>query len=222
MCGRFTLTSDMDLIMYRFAAVMLADLTYLPRYNIAPTQPVLAVVNEGGGRIIREFRWGLIPFWAKDERIGVKMINARSETLADKPSFKNLLKRRRCLIPATGFYEWMRTEKTKQPVYIKLKSEPLFAFAGLWDEWRSPSGVVQTCTIITTEANTLIQPVHHRMPAILTPKQEQLWLDPDLEDQNALLPLLKPFPSDEMEMHRVSPLVNSPRNDAPECIMPIG
>jgi len=222
MCGRFTLTSDMDILMYRFAAVMMPDLTYLPRYNIAPTQPVAAVVNEQGIKIIKEFRWGLIPSWAKDEKLAVKMINARSETLAVKPAFKYLLTRRRCLIPATGFYEWISSTKPKQPVYITLKSEELFAFAGLWDEWRSPAGVVYSCTIITTDANSLIQPVHNRMPVILRPEQEQIWLDPEVSEHSLLLPMLKPYPSEEMEMYRVSPLVNSPWNDSPECIKPVG
>lgn len=221
MCGRFTLTSDMDILLYRFAAVLLSDLTYLPRYNIAPTQPVLAVVNEQGERNIREFRWGLISSWAKDAKMAAQMINARSETLAVKPSFKNLLKRRRCLVPATGFYEWISSAKPKQPVYIKLKSDEPFAFAGLWDQWQSPSGIIQSCTIITTDANSMIEPVHNRMPVILKPEQEQVWLDPEVSEYSVLLPLLKPYPSEEMEMYRVNPLVNSPRNDSPACIIPI-
>jgi putative SOS response-associated peptidase YedK len=210
----------MDILLYRFAAVMLVDLAYLPRYNIAPTQPVLAVVDEQGQRVFTVFKWGLIPFWAKDAKMAARMINARSESLAEKPSFKHLLKRRRCLIPATGFYEWISTVKPKQPVYIKLKSNEPFAFAGLWDEWQSPTGAVQSCTIITTDANSLIQPVHHRMPAILQPEQEQLWLDPAVNESRELLPLLKPYPSEEMEMYWVSPMVNSPRNDSPACIVP--
>lgn len=222
MCGRFTLTSDMDLLLYRFAIGMPVDFDYLPRYNIAPTQTILGIVNEDDQSRFKLFKWGLIPFWAKDTKFGAKMINARCETLAEKPSFKHLIKRRRCLIPADGFYEWIQTETPKQPVYIRLKSSQPFAFAGLWDEWQSSSEVIQSCTIITTEANSLIQPVHNRMPVILRPEQEQLWLDPELQNYDELSKLFKPYPSEEMEMYPVSRLVNSPRNESPKCLEPLG
>ena len=221
MCGRFTLTSDMDILLYRFAVGMPADFNYLPRYNIAPTQPVLGVVYENEQKTLKNFRWGLIPSWAKDMKFGSKMINARSETLSEKPSFKHLVKRQRCLIPADGFYEWIQTSIPKQPVYIGLKSNEPFAFAGLWDQWQSPAETIYSCTIITTAANSLIQSVHHRMPVILTPKQEEIWLNPEIQQYSELAPLFQPYPSDAMEMFPVSLLVNSPRNDSPECIQPI-
>lgn len=220
MCGRFTLTSDMDLLLYRFAAIWTNNhFDHFPRYNIAPTQQVLSVVNNNDQRELKPLKWGLIPSWSKELNIGVKMINARCETIAEKPSFKNLLKRKRCLIPADGFYEWIKLKSKKQPVYIRLKSEAVFSFAGLWDTWRSPTNeTINSCTIITTNANDLIAPVHNRMPVIFTPEQEKLWLDPTITDNVTLTSLLKPFPEKELTMYNVNPIVNSPRNDSPECI----
>lgn len=222
MCGRFTLTSDIDLLLYRFSAILMSDLKYTPNYNIAPTQTILGVVKEAGNTVLKPFTWGLIPFWSKDSKIGVKMINARSETLTQKPSFRNLLPNRRCLIPANGFYEWMKIPRAKQPYYIKPKKDKLFSFAGLWDSWSAPSGeTIHSCTIITTEANDLIKPIHKRMPVILSPEQEHIWLDQNITKNALLLPLLKPFPSKLLSMYKVSPIVNSPSNNAPECIIPI-
>lgn len=225
MCGRFTLTSDMDSLLFRFAAVLFdSKFDYLPRYNIAPTQTVIGIIKKKEQNIIYPFRWGLIPFWSKDERIGAKMINARSETITEKPSFKNLLKRQRCLIPATGFYEWQKNHsgKGKQPVYIQPHSNKVIAFAGLWDSWQAPNDqLIHSCTIITTKANEMIYPVHHRMPVILTQEAEQAWLDPAISDNKTLLALLQPADDSLLTMYRVSPNVNSPRNDTPECIVPL-
>jgi putative SOS response-associated peptidase YedK len=192
-----------------------------PRYNIAPTQTVI-VVNDTGDRQLVPMRWGLIPSWAKDPSIGNRMINARAESIAEKPAFRAALKRRRCIIPADGFYEWQRTVSSKQPVRIVLKSREPFGFAGLWEHWTSPTGEeVLSCTIITTEVNELLREVHHRMPAILPREAEAAWLDPKVQDTETLLALLKPYPSEAMEYYPVDRLVNSPANDVPQCIIPV-
>ncbi len=164
--------------------------------------------------------WGLIPSWAKDPSIGNKMINARAETLLEKPSFKRLVGKRRCLVLTDGFYEWRKEGKRKVPMRMLLKTRELFAFAGLWDRWKKPDGnEFQSFTIITIDANDLLRPIHDRMPVILGRDGEEKWLNPDLKDPSELLPLLKPYPSELMEAYDVSPLVNSPRNDRPECIL---
>lgn len=222
MCGRFTLTSDMDTILYRFSSIATPTISHRPRYNIAPSQPILAVVNHGKQNTIQEFIWGLIPFWSKEPTPGSKIINARSETLTEKPSFKNLVSGNRCLIPANGFFEWKLDGKIKHPYLIRLKSHQLFAFAGLWDVWHSPEGdPIYTCTIVTTEANSAIRSLHNRMPVILTPELEQIWLDPGITDHEVVTSMLKPYPSEELAIYKVSTLINSPRNDSPECIIPI-
>lgn len=224
MCGRFTQTVDIETLARRFGVqVPNADewATCAPRYNIAPTQSVI-IVRDDGQRVLRQMRWGLIPHWAKDPAIGNRMINARAETVADKPAFKSAFAKRRCLILADGFYEWQKRGTIKQPMRIVLKSREPFGFAGLWDRWVSPEAEeIYTCTIITTEANELLQPVHERMPVILPQSAEALWLDPKMTDPEKLLPLLKPYPSDEMEFYPVSRVVNSPANDTPECLVPI-
>jgi len=224
MCGRFTLTADLASIAERFASSVpppsgiAAD---TGRYNIAPTQKVI-VVSDDGQRYLTTMRWGLIPPWTKDPSIGNRMINARCETLNEKPSFRTALKRCRCLVVADGFYEWQKQGRQKQPMRIVLKSRQLFGFAGLWDTWTSPDGeAIQSCTIITTNANELLKLVHDRMPAILIPEDESVWLDPKIDDAAVLLPLLKPYPSDAMEFYSVSKIVNSPANDVSECIMPV-
>ncbi len=181
-----------------------------PRYNIAPTQAVI-VVGDDGKRYLKAMRWGLIPSWAKDPSIGNRMINARVETLAEKPAFRAGLKKRRCIIPADGFYEWQKLGKIKQPMRIVLKTREAFGFAGLWEHWRSPDGEeILSCTIITTEANELLKAVHERMPVILTRDAEAAWLDPKTQDVEKLLPLLKQYPAEEMEFYPVSRDVNSP------------
>ena len=192
-----------------------------PRYNVAPTQTVI-VVNDDGSRHLTEMRWRLIPSWAKDPVIGNRMINARGETVATKPAFRAALRRRRCLIPADGFYEWQQQGRRKQPVYITLKTREPFSFAGLCESWTSPDGEeIKTCTIITTEANALLKPIHDRMPVILTKEAERVWLDPAIQDTERLLSLLVPYPAEEMEAYPVSTRVNNPRSDGPESIEPL-
>ncbi len=181
--------------------------------------PVLALFGlpgvKGGGYM----RWGLIPLWAKDMSIGSRMINARAETIAEKPSFRNALRRRRCLVLADGFYEWQRVGKSKKPMRIVMRSGEPFAFAGLWETWRDPEGtVIPSCTIITTTPNELLKPIHNRMPVILPRDIEDFWLDESVDDPAALTSVLTPYPDDEMEVYEVSSLVNSVANKGPEVI----
>ncbi len=221
MCGRFTLTANPAEIIDVFGDFTFPN-QFSPRYNIAPTQPVLAIPNKPD-RKADFFIWGLIPSWAKDPSIGNKLINARGETIAEKPSFRGGFKYKRCLIPTDGFYEWKTNpgEKTKTPYFIHMKDRKPFAFAGLWDEWQSPDGgAVRTCTIITTEPNELMSTLHNRMPVILNPKDYALWLDPTPQTPEKLVHLIKPFPADAMSAHPVSTLVNKPGNDRPECVVP--
>ncbi len=187
-------------------------------YNAAPSQSLPVVTNKQPDTI-QFFSWGLQPFWAKDVKSIKRSINARSETLSEKPSFRNLIKTKRCLVPADGFYEWMATPQGKVPHRILLKSGELFSFAGLWDEWldKGTGEILYTYTIITTEANDIVKPIHDRMPVILSAEAEELWLDEN-EKQEDLLSLLKPYPSAEMTVYPVSPLVNSPLNNVPEVI----
>ncbi len=220
MCGRFTLTADIQTVAQAFHATVPASLQTGARYNVAPTQDVVAVMNDGG-RHLEMLRWGLIPVWAKEESIGSRMINARAETLAEKSSFKRLLHNRRCLIVADGFYEWAKEPgtKSKTPMYITLKGHELFAFAGLWDSWRSDSGEqLRTCTIITTGPNALMASIHNRMPALLLPDALTTWLDPGLQDEQVLRDLLNPYPTELMVARPVSRLVNDPRHDSAELI----
>jgi putative SOS response-associated peptidase YedK len=220
MCGRFTLTTNLGAIAKRFGVARFLE-EVGPRYNMAPTQTVI-VVSDDGTRHVTEMRWGLIPSWAKDPTIGNRMINARAETVATKPAFRAALRKRRCLIPADGFYEWQPVGRRKQPVYITLKSWEPFSFARLWEAWTSPEGEeVRSCTIITTEANDLLKPIHDRMPVILTREAERVWLDPTIEDPARLLPLLTPYPAEEMEAYPVSLWVNNPLHDSRECIKPV-
>ena len=221
MCGRFTLALDRDGLQQAFP-----DFTFpaemAPRYNIAPTQPV-SVVPNNSQNTVEFFNWGLIPSWAKDPKIGNRMINARSETLAEKPSFRAAYKRRRCLVLADGFYEWQRVpgRKTKVPVHIRMASDEPFAFAGLWESWYSPDGSnILSCAIITTTPNEMLEEIHNRMPVILPPGAYQAWLDPEEKAPGALNGLLRPYPASEMKAYPVSTLVNSPKNDAPELIVP--
>lgn len=216
MCGRYTLTTDSQKIAESFGVE--PTLTAMPRYNIAPTQNVVAIIRNGTAHL-STLRWGLIPFWAKDEAIGSRLINARAETLAEKPSFKNLLRKRRCLVIADGFYEWRTEGKEKIPMYITLQEQQPFAFAGLWDTWKNPAGEsIQTCTIITTEPNELMVSIHNRMPAILRPGAYEDWLNPQLHDEHVLTHWLKPYPAELMKARPVSKLVNNPRNDTAEIL----
>jgi putative SOS response-associated peptidase YedK len=223
MCGRFTLTADPADLQEAFSWVTFPEQQFLPRYNIAPTQPIAVVTNSGENKL-DFFTWGLVPFWAKDPSIGSRMINARSETLAEKPSFKNAFKRRRCLILADGFYEWQKVpgEKTKIPTYIHMKDGKPFAFAGLWEDWHSSDGSqILSATIITTSPNSLVAPIHNRMPVILPESTYQQWLTPGEADTQKLGTLLQPYDSHPMETYPISRLVNNPRNDSPDCIKPI-
>jgi putative SOS response-associated peptidase YedK len=217
MCGRYTLTVDIKTIAEKFGVP--ASLETSPRYNVAPTQEVVTIMRNGTSHLAL-LRWGLIPSWAKDESIGSRMINARAESLAEKPSFKGLLRSKRCLIIADGFYEWKQENGFKTPMYITLKSGDPFAFAGLWDQWKSPDGQqVRSCTIITTEPNDVLAPIHNRMPAILLPGAYEDWLNPDVRDDQALSHWLAPYPAEEMTARAVSRLVNDPKRDSPELIV---
>lgn len=220
MCGRYTLISNVSELQGRFGFIMDGPPPE-PRYNIAPTQSVLAVVNDGERRG-EMMRWGLLPSWAKDVKIGSRMINAVSETAASKPAFRSAFRRRRCLVLADGFYEWRREGKQRFPMYFTQKSGEPMAFAGLWENWKSPEGDwVRSCTILTTGANSFIEPIHNRMPVILSPETEPLWLDPLTEEPGTLEPLLLPAPSELLEVREVSTTVNNVRNDAPVCVAPL-
>jgi putative SOS response-associated peptidase YedK len=216
MCGRYTLAAPVNELVEQF------DIDEYPSsittsYNIAPTQEVAAVIAEDEKRKLEMLRWGLVPAWADDPNIGNRMINARSETVAEKPSFRKAFKDRRCLVLSDGFYEWRRTPDGKQPYYIHMKDGSPFAFAGLWESWRDAQEI-RSCTIITTEANELVGDIHNRMPVILAPEDYSLWLDPDFKEREALTSLLRPYPNDAMEAYPVSRRVNSPSNNAPGCI----
>ncbi len=218
MCGRFTLAVDINTIARVFNAAIPSALNTEARYNIAPQQNVLTVMRDETTHLDL-LRWGLIPSWAREESIGSKMINARAETLAEKPSFKRLLHSKRCLLVADGFYEWKKEQGGKTPMYITLRDKEPFAFAGLWDTWRDADGQqIRTCTIITTEANELVASIHNRMPVILPSKVQEEWLDPSLHDDRILLPLLAPYPAEEMSARPVSRLVNNPRYEGAELI----
>jgi len=218
MCGRFSLTRGDRDIEEEFGVKV--PLTFPPRYNIAPTQEVLVLLDDGE-RCIEVLRWGLIPSWAKDPKMGQRLINARVETLLERPSFREAFRKRRCLILADGFYEWRIAQGRKIPVYVRLKSKRPFGFAGLWERWTSPEGLaIKTCTIITTEANELLKPIHKRMPAIVPKGLIDLWLDPQ-SDLKRLSDVLKPYPSEELEAYEVSQLVNSPKNDLQQCVEPL-
>lgn len=221
MCGRFTLTIDPAELREAFADYSFPD-QFAPRFNIAPTQPILAISNDARNRA-DFFIWGLIPSWAKDPSIGSRLINARAETLAEKPAFRGSYKYKRCLILADGFYEWQAqpSGKTKIPYFIFTRDHHPFAFAGLWDEWHSPDGgSIRTATIITTSPNELMAKLHNRMPVILSPRDYAQWLDSASRSSESLAALLKPYPAEEMSAHPVSTLVNSPSNDRAELIIP--
>ncbi len=221
-CGRYALLSSMEQVRDRFAPGQ--ALLLLPtRYNIAPTQPVIVVHSESGRPALEPMRWGLVPFWSKDPTMGARLINARAETLAEKPAFRGPLMRRRCLIPASGFYEWKGSGSSKQPYFIHLRDRRLFAFAGLYDEWPSPGGSpLRTCAIVTVEPNALIAPIHTRMPAILRDWDEDLWITPGFVPAARVMHALAPMPEDLMAMDPVSCYVNSARNEGPECLRPAG
>jgi putative SOS response-associated peptidase YedK len=228
MCGRFTLTDPDQDLAAQFNLPEIPDMQ--PRYNIAPTQPVAAVrvapdAASPDAAPVRELallHWGLIPFWAKDPKIGSRMINARSETVAEKPAFRAAFRRRRCLVVADGFYEWQKLERGKQPFYVRLRNGQPFAFAGLWEQWKRPDDhVIESCTLLTTQPNNLIRPVHNRMPVILHPSDYDLWLDPEVQQADHLQPLLRAYPPEEMEAYPISRFVNHPDHDDARCIEPL-
>lgn len=224
MCGRFTLRAPASVIAEQFSLFDLPSLS--PRYNIAPTQTVAVVrqVGEAGGagRELVNLRWGLIPHWAKDPAIGNRMINARSESVAEKPAYRTALRRRRCLVAADGFYEWQPGGRRKQPHFIHMKDDRPFGFAGLWETWEGPeNSYIESCTIITTDANALMAPIHDRMPVIVDPKDYGLWLDTSVQDPAPILPLLRPFQGDLLVAEPVGTRVNSPANDDAACIAPL-
>ena len=214
MCCRFTLRTKLNILLQEFHAELRHELQLPPRYNIAPTQDVAVVRPSEAGRELTLMRWGLIPSWTKDPKKAPLLNNARSETVAEKPSFRAAFKSRRCLIPASGFYEWKREGKLKQPYYFRRPDDRPLAFAGLWEKWHD----IESCTILTTDANELMAQIHDRMPVILSPNDYGEWLDPAAPEPGKLL---TPFPSDELVSYPVNPAVNNARNEGPECIEPV-
>ncbi len=221
MCGRYTLHHTPQQVEMRFDVQQVLAVPQ-ERYNIAPSQPIPVVLEPSGSRMLDAFRWGLIPSWAKDAAIGNKLINARAETLAEKPSFRNALSRRRCLIPGDGFYEWKKEADKRQPMHIRRQDGELFAFAGLWEEWRQADGTpLRTCTIITVAPNALMADIHDRMPAMLRPDAEAQWLDMSQRNVPDLLGLLQPYEAAWMTAFPVSRRVNTPTSDDPACLEPV-
>jgi len=225
MCGRFTLRTPLTVLAKQFQFDLeAASADVRPRYNIAPTQTVLAVrqIEQGSRREPVKLFWGLIPSWAKDNKGAYACINARSDSVATKPTFRLAFKKRRCLILAHGYYEWRKESKLKQPYFFEVDGGKPFAFAGLWDRWHDPEGttLVESCTIVTTTPNELLEPLHNRMAVILKPHQFSLWLDPTMTRAEELIDTLVAYPADEMESFRVSKFVNNTRNNTPACIQP--
>lgn len=217
MCGRFTLAARPEELLRELMGYLPPEEAPGPRYNIAPTQRVLVVPDDGSGRLAY-MRWGLVPFWAKDPRIGSRMINARAETALEKPAFRHAFRKKRCLVPADGFYEWKATGgRVKQPYHITLQGGHLFAMAGLWETWGPQDDPLRTFTILTTAANELVAPLHDRMPAILPREAWEGWLDRSSEPE-ALQELLVPYPAGAMSLRPVSTRVNNVRNDTAECL----
>jgi putative SOS response-associated peptidase YedK len=223
-CGRYRLSRRKQAVEEYFDVAVSDEPDWAPRYNIAPTQPV-AVIRQNPKEPIRELslmRWGLVPSWAKDSSGAARMINARSETASTKPAFRDALKSRRCLIPADGFYEWKRDGKTKQPYCLEVNGGELFAFAGLWERWKNPSGEwIKTCSILTTTPNAVTASVHDRMPVILDPDGYDLWLDPGMTNVDAASDLLKPLDARLMRSFPVSTRINYVANDVEECSRPV-
>jgi putative SOS response-associated peptidase YedK len=226
MCGRFTLRAPASVIAEQFAVFAVPP--FAARFNIAPTQPVpvirlrpagAAAAAPNADRELVWLRWGLVPGWAKDPAIGNRLINARAESAAEKPAFRNAMRRRRCLVLADGFYEWQHTGRKKQPYFVHLPDDRPFAFAGLWEAWEGPNhAMLETCTILTTNANELVRPLHDRMPVILPPPAYARWLDPAISDPRQLAPLLAPYPSEQIEAYPVGSAVNTAANDTPGCV----
>jgi putative SOS response-associated peptidase YedK len=217
MCGRFAQRSDPKRLAREFQVKEMPEIE--PRYNIAPTQDILSIRQVESDREAVFFKWGLVPVWAKDVSIGAKLINARSETVTEKPSFREAFKKRRCIIPADGFYEWQRTNGKKQPFFFQMRDESPLGFAGLWERWEGTGReAINSCTILTTEANEVLRPVHDRMPVILHPEDYELWLDSDVRKLDLVKELLSPYPASEMMSYPVGSSINSPRNQGAELI----
>jgi putative SOS response-associated peptidase YedK len=220
MCGRYTITVTQEELFMRYLNYTPTDRYHTPRFNVAPSQDIQVIINDGVKNELVEMRWGLVPFWAKDVKIGYKMINARAETVGEKPAYRSLIKNKRCLIPADGFYEWQKNGSKKQPYRFTLNDESIYSFAGLYDTWSNPEGEkLISCTIITTTPNELTKEVHDRMPVILTPENEKVWVDQKNEDKNALLDLLKPYPANQMRKYPVSLDVGNVRNQSEDLII---
>jgi putative SOS response-associated peptidase YedK len=222
MCGRYRLSRTKNILAEHFDVE--PDDDWVPRYNIAPSQdvPVIRQHPEQPKRLGSQMRWGLIPFWAKDPSLGVKMINARAETVATKPAFRDALRKQRCLIPADGFYEWRRNGKVMTPFCFTMADDSIFAFAGIWDSWRNPeSKAIETCSIITTTPNALLADIHDRMPVILPDDTYELWLDPGFNNVQELAALLVQYETKLMHRHAVSTRVNSVKNDDARCAEPM-
>jgi putative SOS response-associated peptidase YedK len=223
MCGRYRLSRRKQLVEEYFAAVS-GDDDWIPRYNIAPSQPVIAIRQDSAKpvRTLSTMRWGLVPSWAKDPSIGYKTIDARAETVATTASFREPFKSQRCLIPADGFYEWKREGKTKQPYCFEINDGGLFAFAGLWDGWTNPQGKpIESCTILTTTANSLLADIHDRMPVILRQENYNLWLDPGFRTTDSVSEMLSPFDAALMRRYPVSTRINQVQNDDVDCAQPL-
>lgn len=219
MCGRYNLRTPTSVLARQFS--LLEPPALPPRYNIAPTQQAPIIRQMGDERRLALVRWGLVPPWADDLAIGNRLINARSETAASKPAFRKAFRRRRCLLPADGFYEWMKLGRTKVPYHITLAGGEPFAMAGLWERWDGPDGPIDSCTILTCAANELIEPLHDRMPVILPPEAHSVWLDEGVGEPERLEPLLVPLPSSEMTMHPIGERINSPANDDASLLEPV-
>lgn len=219
MCGRFAQRSPTRKVAKQFKVEEVPPLA--ERYNVAPAQDVLTVREGSGGREAALLKWGLVPRWAKDPGIGNKLINARAETVTEKPSFREAFARRRCLVPVDGFFEWARRGERKRPFYFHMRDGEPFAIAGLWERWEGDGGPLETCTLLTTEANELLAPYHDRMPVILRPEDYEMWLDSDVHERGPLMQLLRPYAHAGMSANEVSTLVNSPSNDDPRCVNPI-
>ena len=236
MCGRFTIVSPTNRIVSQFEVDEVDGSVGPdePDWNVSPRRMVLAVRDHDDRRVLSRLRWGLVPGWAKDVAIGDRLINARAETLAEKPSFRRAFARKRCLIPADGFYEWAvvpvaGAKPRKQPFYVHRRDEAPLALAGLWETWKVPDGVdvatpdgwLRTCTIVTTDANAVLAPVHHRMPVVLERGEWDEWLDPEVDDVGALQRLLRPADDDRLVLHAVSTTVNGSRANGPDLIRPV-
>jgi putative SOS response-associated peptidase YedK len=221
MCGRFTFAICPELLAEIFGVTVLRKLH--PRYNIAPSQQALIIRNAAtGGRYLSSVRWGLVPHWAKDITIGNRLINARCETAHEKPAFRLAIRARRCIIPASGFFEWASTPSGKSPHYLTMRDGAPLAFAGIWDSWKNPEGeITETCAILTTTANSLMAPLHDRMPVLLHPTEFELWLDRSMNKPEKLQRLYQPYPSELLREWEVTTLVNNPANETPDTIVPV-